>query len=114
MFYCCSSWFSSSHSPPDLVCLSASVSRELFSSACAAFAAQLESDGDLTRAASYLLMANRLQDAVEVLRRGGQFRTALALARARLDPDSPALRDLSLAWARQATADGNMELAARF
>ena len=69
-----------------LVASASSVSHKLWSEAAEAFAVQLTSaaeagDEDPVKAAGFYLMVNKVEEAVQVLRKCGHFRLAVSIAK---------------------------------
>lgn len=80
--------------------------------ACAAYAEQLQSLSEHSKASAYLLAIHKVEDAVKLLAGNGKFRHALAIARCRLPADSPLIRSLLLDWAQECISQGQQSLAA--
>ncbi|XP_060078827.1 uncharacterized protein LOC132558299 [Ylistrum balloti] len=80
---------------------------------CEDYATQLESEGQYHKAATYLLAAQKVYEAIELFRRHRLFKEAIALAKVRLSPFDPVLEELYTLWAQQLTRDGNYEQAAK-
>ncbi|KAK3100512.1 hypothetical protein FSP39_021082 [Pinctada imbricata] len=80
---------------------------------CQDYAAQLEGEGQYHKAATYLLAAHKVYEALELFKRHRLFKEAIALAKVRLSPFDPVLEDLYMLWAHQLTKDGNYEQAAK-
>jgi hypothetical protein len=81
---------------------------------CQAYAEQLELFGQYEKAASYLLVCHKVNEAVQLLVNHHLFREALALAHNRLGPDDPTPARIIREWSRQLTVTGNYELAAEW
>ena len=92
--------------------LASSCSHSLWREACAAFASQL-SESDPVKSASCRLMLGEVLEAVDVLRKKGAFRMAVAVAKARLPAETPLVRELYREWAAASAANGRTALAAR-
>uniref|UniRef100_A0A8C5KVW7 Gem nuclear organelle associated protein 5 n=1 Tax=Jaculus jaculus TaxID=51337 RepID=A0A8C5KVW7_JACJA len=78
-----------------------------------AFAKQLCLQEQHVKAASYLLYAHKVYEAVELLRCHHFYREAIAVAKARLRPEDPVLKDLYLSWGSILERDGHYALAAK-
>lgn len=78
---------------------------------CRAYAEQLELFGQYEKAASYLLLCHKVDEAIQLLVDHHLFREALAIARSRLAPDDPTPTRIIRKWSRQLTVSGNYELA---
>lgn len=80
--------------------------------ACAAYAEQLQSLGEHSKASAYLLAIHKVEDAVKLLAGNGKHRHALAVARCRLPADSPLIKSLLLDWGQECVSQGQQSLAA--
>ncbi|XP_060096241.1 gem-associated protein 5 isoform X2 [Heteronotia binoei] len=78
-----------------------------------AFAKQLCFQEQYVKAASHLLSLHKVYEAVELLKSHGFFREAIAIAKARLRPEDPVLKDLYISWAAVLEKDGHYSLAAK-
>ncbi|XP_015272563.1 PREDICTED: gem-associated protein 5 [Gekko japonicus] len=78
-----------------------------------AFAKQLCFQEQYVKAASHLLSLHKVCEAVELLKSHGFFREAIAIAKARLRPEDPVLKDLYTSWAAVLEKDGHYFLAAK-
>ncbi|TRY71553.1 hypothetical protein TCAL_05401 [Tigriopus californicus] len=85
----------------------------LWQEACEAYARQLTHDDDHVKAASYLLLLNKVPEAIRTLAEAHLYREALALARVRLPKDSPLIQDLYRDWAKKSHHNGAYDLAGR-
>ncbi len=61
--------------------MAAATSKTLWKDACKAYAKQLEAEEDPMKAASYFLMADLVEDALQVLTRAKEFEAALCIAK---------------------------------
>lgn len=77
------------------------------------FAQQLIVEGHHLHAVQYLLVCNKVCEAVDVLVKGRHYREAVALARARFCEDDPVLKKTVRAWALKLKSGGSVELAAK-
>lgn len=84
-----------------LVALSPLAGRNVWMATTRAFADQLESQGSYQRAVLYYLACHDTYKAIDVFRKQGMYREAIALAKVRLSPLDPVLFDLYSAWARK-------------
>lgn len=77
-----------------------------------AAAAQAAKSGDVHRAATLRLTLHQTFTAVQIYRRAGLWREALAVAAAHVLPTDPALVELRAAYAAHAESKGLLEVAA--
>ncbi|RVE64245.1 hypothetical protein OJAV_G00144710 [Oryzias javanicus] len=84
-----------------------------WSGAVEAYVRQLVLQEQYLKAASHLLSVHRVDAAVELLRTHRLFREAVALAKARLAPDDPVLKELYAGWAAVLEKDGHLSAAAK-
>ncbi|XP_004485370.2 gem-associated protein 5 isoform X2 [Dasypus novemcinctus] len=78
-----------------------------------AFAKQLCFQDQHVKAASHLLSIHKVYEAVELLKSNHFYREAVAVAKARLRPDDPILKDLYLSWGAILEKDGHYAMAAK-
>ncbi|CAH6786315.1 Gemin5 [Phodopus roborovskii] len=78
-----------------------------------AFAKQLCFQDQYVKAASYLLSIHKVYEAVELLKSNHFYREAIAVAKARLRPEDPVLKDLYLSWGSILEKDGHYAIAAK-
>ncbi|XP_005350354.1 gem-associated protein 5 [Microtus ochrogaster] len=78
-----------------------------------AFAKQLCFQDQYVKAASYLLSIHKVYEAVELLKSNHFYREAIAVAKARLRPEDPVLKDLYLSWGSILEKDGHYAVAAK-
>lgn len=78
-----------------------------------AFAKQLCFQDQHVKAASHLLSIHKVYEAIELLKSNHFYREAIAIAKARLRPEDPILRDLYLSWGAILEKDGHYALAAK-
>ncbi|XP_023568964.1 gem-associated protein 5 isoform X2 [Octodon degus] len=78
-----------------------------------AFAKQLCFQDQHVKAASHLLSIHKVYEAVELLRANHFYREAIAVAKARLRPEDPVLKDLYLSWGAVLERDGHYAVAAK-
>uniref|UniRef100_A0A8D2LAI0 Gem nuclear organelle associated protein 5 n=1 Tax=Varanus komodoensis TaxID=61221 RepID=A0A8D2LAI0_VARKO len=78
-----------------------------------AFAKQLCFQEQYVKAASYLLSLHKVYEAVELLKSHNFFREAIVVAKARLRPEDPVLKDLYTSWAAVLEKDGHYSMAAK-
>ena len=81
---------------------------------CQAYAEQLELFGQYEKAASYLLLCHKVNEAIQLLVNHHLLCEALAIARSRLGPGDPTPPRIIWEWSRQLTLTGNYELAAEW
>ncbi|XP_024121575.1 gem-associated protein 5 isoform X2 [Oryzias melastigma] len=84
-----------------------------WSGAVEAYVRQLVLQEQYLKAASHLLSVHRVHEAVDLLRTHRLFREAVALAKARLAPDEPVLKELYASWAAVLEKDGHLSAAAK-
>uniref|UniRef100_A0A8C1UX68 Gem (nuclear organelle) associated protein 5 n=1 Tax=Cyprinus carpio TaxID=7962 RepID=A0A8C1UX68_CYPCA len=65
------------------------------------------------KAASHLVSIHKLYEAIGLLKSHQFYREAIALARARLQPEDPVLKDLYMSWAAVLEKDGHYATAAK-
>uniref|UniRef100_A0A673XTF6 Gem nuclear organelle associated protein 5 n=1 Tax=Salmo trutta TaxID=8032 RepID=A0A673XTF6_SALTR len=65
------------------------------------------------KAASHLLSINKVYEAIDLLKSHQLYREAIALAKARLQPDDPVLKELYTTWAAVLEKDGHLSTAAK-
>ncbi|NXL56409.1 GEMI5 protein, partial [Chordeiles acutipennis] len=78
-----------------------------------AFAKQLCFQEQYVKAASHLLSIHKVYEAVELLKVNHFYREAIVIAKARLRPEDPILRDLYTSWAAVLEKDGHYSMAAK-
>ncbi|XP_006076052.4 gem-associated protein 5 isoform X3 [Bubalus kerabau] len=78
-----------------------------------AFAKQLCFQDQYVKAASHLLSIHKVYEAVELLKSNHFYREAIAVAKARLRPEDPIIKDLYLSWGAILEKDGHYALAAK-
>uniref|UniRef100_A0A452RZ49 Gem-associated protein 5 n=1 Tax=Ursus americanus TaxID=9643 RepID=A0A452RZ49_URSAM len=78
-----------------------------------AFAKQLCFQDQYVKAASHLLSIHKVYEAVELLKSNHFYREAIAVAKARLRPEDPILKDLYLTWGAILEKDGHYAVAAK-
>ncbi|XP_053147146.1 gem-associated protein 5 isoform X2 [Hemicordylus capensis] len=78
-----------------------------------AFAKQLCFQEQYVKAASHLLSLHKVYEAVELLKSHSFFREATVIAKARLRPEDPVLKDLYTSWAAVLEKDGHYSMAAK-
>ncbi|XP_054981226.1 gem-associated protein 5 isoform X1 [Sorex araneus] len=78
-----------------------------------AYAQQLCFQDQHVKAASHLLSIHKVYEAVELLKSHQLYREAITVAKARLRPDDPALKDLYLSWGGVLERDGHYAVAAK-
>ncbi|KAL7844635.1 hypothetical protein SRHO_G00231740 [Serrasalmus rhombeus] len=78
-----------------------------------AYVKQLCLQEQFLKAASHLVSIHKIYEAVSLLKAHQFYREAIALAKARLQPDDPALKDLYVSWAAVLEKDGHYTTAAK-
>ncbi|KAJ7406167.1 Gem-associated protein 5 [Willisornis vidua] len=78
-----------------------------------AFAKQLCFQEQYVKAASHLLSIHKVCEAIELLKVNNFYREAIVIAKARLRPEDPILRDLYTSWAALLEKDGHYSMAAK-
>ncbi|KAF6280708.1 gem nuclear organelle associated protein 5 [Rhinolophus ferrumequinum] len=79
-----------------------------------AFAKQLCFQEQYVKAASHLLSIHKVYEAIELLKSHHFYREAIAVAKARLRPEDPILKDLYLSWGAILEKDGHYAVAAKW
>ncbi|CAH1777523.1 unnamed protein product [Owenia fusiformis] len=96
-----------------LVSMAPMVSHKFWLEMLGAYGRQLSQEGNYHRAATYYIAANRIYDALEMLKQNNLFREAVAIAKVRLSPMDPVLGDIYIGWAQSLARDGNYEQSAK-
>ncbi|XP_041253528.1 gem-associated protein 5 isoform X4 [Onychostruthus taczanowskii] len=78
-----------------------------------AFAKQLCFQEQYVKAASHLLSIHKVYEAIELLKVNNFYREAIVMAKARLRPEDPVLKDLYTSWAALLEKDGHYSMAAK-
>ncbi|NWW30650.1 GEMI5 protein, partial [Panurus biarmicus] len=78
-----------------------------------AFAKQLCFQEQYVKAASHLLSIHKVYEAIELLKVNNFYREAIVMAKARLRPEDPILKDLYTSWAAVLEKDGHYSMAAK-
>uniref|UniRef100_A0A673FRI5 Gem-associated protein 5-like n=1 Tax=Sinocyclocheilus rhinocerous TaxID=307959 RepID=A0A673FRI5_9TELE len=78
-----------------------------------AYVKQLCQHEQFLKAASHLVSIHKLYEAINLLKSHQFYREAIALARARLQPEDPVLKDLYMSWAAVLEKDGHYAAAAK-
>ncbi|XP_019361637.1 PREDICTED: gem-associated protein 5 isoform X2 [Gavialis gangeticus] len=78
-----------------------------------AYAKQLCFQEQYIKAASHLLSIHKVYEAVELLKVNHSYREAVVIAKARLRPEDPVLKDLYTTWAANLEEDGHYSMAAK-
>ncbi|NWI44255.1 GEMI5 protein, partial [Picathartes gymnocephalus] len=78
-----------------------------------AFAKQLCFQEQYVKAASHLLSIHKVYEAIELLKVNSFHREAIVMAKARLRPEDPVLKDLYTSWAALLEKDGHYSMAAK-
>ncbi|XP_053935308.1 gem-associated protein 5 isoform X3 [Cuculus canorus] len=78
-----------------------------------AFVKQLCFQEQYVKAASHLLSIHKVYEAVELLKVNHFYREAIVIAKARLRPEDPILKDLYTSWAALLEKDGHYSMAAK-
>ncbi|NWU36840.1 GEMI5 protein, partial [Hylia prasina] len=96
-----------------LVAMSPMVGYQAWLWAVEAFAKQLCFQEQYVKAASHLLSIHKVYEAIELLKVNNFYREAIVMAKARLRPEDPVLKDLYTSWAAQLEKDGHYAMAAK-
>ncbi|XP_059152054.1 uncharacterized protein LOC131938150 [Physella acuta] len=96
-----------------IVAMAPLASHDLWELVSAEYAEQLEEDGQYHKAATYLLAAHKVHQAIDLFRRHRLFREAVSLAKMRLSPVDSLLEDLYTEWGQSLMKDGQFEQAAK-
>ncbi|KAM3869078.1 gem-associated protein 5 [Diretmus argenteus] len=86
---------------------------QVWSRTVEAYVKQLCLQEQYLKAASHLLSINKLYEAVHLLQSHKLYREAIALAKARLPPEEPVLKELYTSWAAVLEKDGHFSSAAK-
>ncbi|XP_069055725.1 gem-associated protein 5 isoform X1 [Pleurodeles waltl] len=78
-----------------------------------AFVKQLCFQEQYVKAASHLLSIHKVYEAISLLKGHQHYREAIAIAKARLLPEDPILKDLYTSWAAVLEKDGHYSMAAK-
>ncbi|KAM7007983.1 gem-associated protein 5 [Passerculus sandwichensis] len=78
-----------------------------------AFAKQLCFQEQYVKAASHLLSIHKVYEAIELLKVNNFYREAIVMAKARLRPEDPVLKELYTSWAALLEKDGHYSMAAK-
>ncbi|XP_036380032.1 gem-associated protein 5 [Megalops cyprinoides] len=96
-----------------LVSIAPMAGYQVWSKAVEAFVKQLCFQEQYLKAASYLLALHKVYEAIDLLKSQQLYREAIALAKARLQPDDPVLKGLYTTWAAVLEKDGHYSNAAK-
>ncbi|XP_072846121.2 gem-associated protein 5 [Pogona vitticeps] len=96
-----------------LVAISPMAGYQTWSWTVEAFVKQLCFQEQYVKAASHLLSLHKVYEAVELLKSHSFFREAIVIAKARLRPEDPVLKDLYTNWAAVLEKDGHYSTAAK-
>ncbi|KAL7985852.1 hypothetical protein Chor_011018 [Crotalus horridus] len=96
-----------------LVAISPMAGYQAWACTVEAFAKQLCFQEQYVKAASHLLSLHKVYEAVELLKSHNFFREAIVIAKARLHPGDPVLKDLYICWAAVLEKDGHYSMAAK-
>lgn len=91
-----------------------SVSYEVYAWACCQYAEQLKKQHQYQKAATYFIAIGQFRNAIELMIESGNFRDAAMIARIRLPPQDPLLKNVFTKWAEKMRQDGNFEMAAKW
>ncbi|KAF4077608.1 hypothetical protein AMELA_G00210050 [Ameiurus melas] len=78
-----------------------------------AYVKQLCMQEQFLKAASHLVSVHKLYEAISLLKSHQFYREAIALAKARLQPEDPVLKDLYMTWSAVLEKDGHYTTAAK-
>nr|CAD7427827.1 unnamed protein product [Timema monikensis] len=96
-----------------LVSLAPSISHRVWVEMCVAYSEQLTVQGLFHKAASYLLVCNKVEEAIQLLVNNKCFREAMCIAKSRLDSDDPTINNVFIEWGNKlGNSDGNFVQAA--
>ncbi|XP_018026174.2 gem-associated protein 5 [Hyalella azteca] len=96
----------------DIVVQALHASRQLGETACEAFSQQLVAAGDIVTASSYLIMANKVTEAIELLQQRKLYREALVLAKTRRPGNLALQESIAVNFAKNCMAEGQYDIAA--
>lgn len=81
---------------------------------CEAYVAQLTEEGLYTKASTYLLAVNKIEEAVDLLVEQKLFMEAVAIAKCRLPENDPIVESIFKKWADYTNKNGLHQLAAHW
>ncbi|NWH88142.1 GEMI5 protein, partial [Aegithalos caudatus] len=96
-----------------LVAMAPMVGYQAWVWAVEAFAKQLCFQEQYVKAASHLLSIHKVYEAIDLLKVNNFYREAIVMAKARLRPEDPILKDLYTSWAALLEKDGHYSMAAK-
>ncbi|KAI2651116.1 Gem-associated protein 5 [Labeo rohita] len=96
-----------------LVSLAPMAGYQVWARTVEAYAKQLCHHEQFLKAASHLVSIHKPYEAISLLKSHQFFREAIALAKARLQPEDPVLKDLYMSWAAVLEKDGHYATAAK-
>uniref|UniRef100_A0A0B7BFM2 Uncharacterized protein n=1 Tax=Arion vulgaris TaxID=1028688 RepID=A0A0B7BFM2_9EUPU len=96
-----------------IVSMAPLASHDLWELVSSEYAEQLEDDGQYHKAATYLLAAHKVYQAIDLFKRHKLFKEAVSLARIRLSTTDPVLEDLYTDWSQNLMKEGQYEQAAK-
>ncbi|XP_072517898.1 gem-associated protein 5 [Salminus brasiliensis] len=86
---------------------------QVWSRTVEAYVKQLCMQEQFIKAASHLVSIHKIYEAISLLKAHQFYREAIALAKARLQPDDPVLKDIYVSWAAVLEKDGHYTTAAK-
>ncbi|KAM9311522.1 gem-associated protein 5 [Gastrophryne carolinensis] len=96
-----------------IVALSPMAGYKVWVWAVEAYVKQLCFQEQYVKAASHLLSINKVYEAVQMLKGNHLYREAIVVAKSRLSPEDPVLRDVYTSWAAVLERDGHYSMAAK-
>jgi len=81
---------------------------------CNVYAGQLEDDGDVTKASTYLVAIKKFKEAAMMLLKNNLFREALAVIKSQENPDKEILSEITKKWAEYNILHGHPKEAAHW
>eukprot|EP00794_Sanderia_malayensis_P007551 gene7551-8388_t len=96
-----------------LVAMSPLGGYDFWQSTMYSYADRLESNGDYYSAATYFLAVNAVGEAIDMFKKHGMFKEAIAVAKIRLPSCDPVLNELYRTWADKLSSDSCFEHAAK-
>uniref|UniRef100_A0A8C1RTL8 Gem-associated protein 5 n=1 Tax=Cyprinus carpio TaxID=7962 RepID=A0A8C1RTL8_CYPCA len=97
----------------DLLSLAPMAGYQVWARTVEVYVKQLCHHEQFLKAASHLVSIHKLYEAISLLKSHQFYREAIALARARLQPEDPVLKDLYMSWAAVLEKDGHYATAAK-
>ena len=101
------------HVTETIINVAKSLSKQLYVKACEVYASKLIQDDDICKGATYLMLAGRKEEAIQVLLNNKLYRDAAFMSKVCLQKDNPIHKKVMKVWLLQLIQDGNFEVAAK-